>query len=74
MGTMHPSRPAVRFGAFELDSSAGELRKRGVKVKLQEQPLQVLQVLLEHPGEVVTREELHRKIWPADTFVDFDHA
>ena len=62
----------IRFGVFELDLFSGELRKRGVKVKLQEQPFQVLQILLERPGEVVTREELQKRIWPANTFVDFD--
>jgi len=66
------SREVIRFGVFELDLRAGELRKQGVRVKLQEQPLQVLQVLLEKPGEVVTREDLRQRIWPADTFVDFD--
>jgi TolB-like protein len=59
---------------FEADFRAGELRKRGVKVKLQEQPLQILQMLLEHPGDVVTRDELRNKIWPADTFVDFEQG
>ena len=63
---------AVRFGVFEVDFRAGELRKQGLKVKLQEQPFQVLLVLLERPGEVVTREELRQRIWPSDTFVDFD--
>src|SRR5882762_8121496 len=66
------SREVIRFGVFELDLRAGELRKQGVRVKLQEQPFQVLQVLLEKPGEVVTREDLCQRIWPADTFVDFD--
>jgi len=69
-----PSRITLRFSDFELDLRAGELRKQGVKVKLQEQPFQILQVLLEHPGELVTREELQRRIWSADTFVDFDHG
>ena len=64
----------ARFGLFELDLSAGELRKSGVKLRLQEQPLQVLALLLEHAGEVVTREELRNKLWPSDTFVDFDHS
>src|SRR5215469_14998943 len=64
----------VRFDCFEVDFRAGELRKQGVKIKLQEQPLQILAMLLEHPGEVVTREELRNKLWPADTFVDFDHG
>ncbi len=64
----------IRFGAFEVDVRAGELRRKGLKVKLQEQPFQVLAMLLEHVGEVVTREELHKKLWPADTTVDFDHG
>jgi TolB-like protein/DNA-binding winged helix-turn-helix (wHTH) protein/Flp pilus assembly protein TadD len=64
----------LRFGVFEADLRAGELRKYGLKVRLQEQPFQVLATLLEHPGEVVTREELQKKLWPADTFVDFDHG
>ena len=63
-----------RFGVFELDVRAGELRKNGMKLKLQEQPFQVLCALLEHPGELVTREELRNRLWPADTFVDFDHG
>ncbi len=64
----------LRFGLFELDLRAGELRKHGLAVRLQEQPFQLLAMLLEHPGEVVTREELQRRLWPADTFVDFDHG
>jgi len=64
----------VRFGTFEVDVPTGELRKNGIKLKLQEQPFQVLCILLEHPGEVVTREELRSRLWPADTFVDFDHS
>src|ERR1700675_4262766 len=64
----------LRFGVFELDLRAGELRKHGLRVRLQEQPLRVLGMLLEHSGEVVTREELQKHIWPADTFVDFDHG
>jgi len=64
----------ARFGIFELDLAAGELRKKGVKLRLQEQPLQVLTVLLERAGAIVTREELQRRLWPSDTFVDFDHS
>jgi TolB-like protein/DNA-binding winged helix-turn-helix (wHTH) protein/Tfp pilus assembly protein PilF len=67
-------RVRLRFGIFELDLRAGELRKHGLQVRLQEQPFQLLVMLLEHPGEVVTREELQKKLWPADTFVDFDHG
>ena len=68
------SSQTVRFGAFELDLRAGELRKQGVKIKLQEQPFQILSMLLEHSGQVVTREELRSNLWPSDTFVDFDHS
>jgi len=64
----------IRFGVFELDPQAGELRRNGSRVRLQEQPLQVLTVLLERPGEVVARDELQKRLWPADTFVDFDHS
>jgi TolB-like protein/DNA-binding winged helix-turn-helix (wHTH) protein/Flp pilus assembly protein TadD len=70
--TRPPGR--IRFGVFEVDLRAGELRRKGLKVKLQEQPFQVLAVLLEHVGEVVAREDLQKKLWPADTFVDFDHG
>ena len=62
-----------RFGPFELDSRSGELRKGGLRVRLQEKPLQILQLLLARPGEVLTREELRARLWP-DTFVDFDHG
>jgi DNA-binding winged helix-turn-helix (wHTH) protein len=62
-----------RFGVFELDLQAGQLHKHGLRVRLQEQPFQVLAMLIDHHGEVVTREELQKKLWPADTFVDFDH-
>src|SRR4029077_1590139 len=61
-----------RFGAFEVDLRSGELYKHGIRLKLQDQPFQVLTVLLEHSGEVVSREDLREKLWPADTFVDFD--
>ncbi len=64
----------IRFGVFEADLRAGELRKAGVRIKLQERPFQVLSILLQSPGEVVTRDELRTRIWPADTFVDFDHS
>ena len=68
------STRVARFGLFELDLSAGELRKSGVKLRLQGQPFQVLALLLERAGEVVTRDELQQKLWPSDTFVDFDHS
>jgi len=64
----------LRFGVFEVDLRSGELRKHGLKIKLQEKPFQVLATLLEHPGNVITREELRRKLWPEDTFVDFEHS
>lgn len=67
-------RSPVRFGLFELDLDAGELRRQGVKIKLQDQPFQVLAILLESPGEVVGREVLQKKLWPAETFVDFDRG
>jgi cholera toxin transcriptional activator len=63
-----------RFGVFEVDLAAGEVRKSGTKIRLQEQPFQVLVTLLENAGRVVTRDDLRQKIWPADTFVDFDHS
>jgi DNA-binding winged helix-turn-helix (wHTH) protein/TolB-like protein/Tfp pilus assembly protein PilF len=68
------SSPTIRFGCFEVDLQSGELRKKGLRIKLQEQPFQVLAMLLQHPGEVVTREDLHHRLWPADTFVDFDQG
>jgi len=67
-------RKAVRFGAFEVDLVSGELRKNGTRIRLQEQPFRVLAMLLERPGEMVSREDLHSKLWPGDTFVDFDHG
>ena len=73
MGT--PSIPqTIRFDVFEVDLRAGELRKHGVKIRLQEQPFQILQALLETPGQMVTREVLQKRVWPGDTFVDFDHG
>src|SRR5437870_5813417 len=66
--------PIVRFGIYEADLAAGELRKNGLKVKLQGKPFEIMTVLLEHAGEVVSREQLHKRLWPADTFVDFDHG
>ena len=73
---MHEASTPVRlrFGVFEVDLRAGELRKQGVRLRLQEQPFQVLAMLLERPGETVTRDELRSRLWPADTFVDFDHG
>jgi cholera toxin transcriptional activator len=74
MPPLNSSPRVVRFGVFEVDRAAGELRKSGVRIRLQEQPFQVLALLLDRPREVVTREELREKLWPADTFVDFDHS
>ena len=67
-------RELVRFGVFELDLRCGEMRRQGLRIRLQEQPFQVLAMLLERPGELVTREELRKKLWPADTFVDFERG
>ncbi len=64
----------LHFGVFDLDVRAGELRRSGVRVKLQEQPFRILAILLERPGEVVTREQLRQQLWPGDTFVDFEHS
>ncbi|HEY1658404.1 MAG TPA: winged helix-turn-helix domain-containing protein [Candidatus Sulfotelmatobacter sp.] len=63
-----------RFGLFEADTSTGQLRKAGVRLRLQEQPFQVLALFLERPGEVISREEIQKKLWPSGTFVDFDHS
>jgi DNA-binding winged helix-turn-helix (wHTH) protein len=69
-----PPMRFIRFGLFEADLQAGELRKNGLKIKLQEQPFRVLSLLLERAGEIVTREELRQKLWSTDTFVDFEHS
>ena len=74
MGPVVPSPRLIRFGVFELDLRSGELQKQGRKIRLEGQPVQILICLLENPGELVTREELHRKLWPADTFVNFEHG
>src|SRR5947199_1356832 len=74
MEDLRSARAPVRFGPFELDRDAEELRKNGIKIRLQEQPLQILEILLQHPGKVIAREELREKTWPSDTFVDFDHG
>jgi TolB-like protein/DNA-binding winged helix-turn-helix (wHTH) protein len=74
MANASNSVKVIRFGAFELDLQAGELRKSGLRIKLQQQPFQVLAALLERPGELVGKEELRRRLWPDDTFVDFDHG
>jgi DNA-binding winged helix-turn-helix (wHTH) protein len=69
-----PTRLVYRFATFEADPATGELRKAGVRLRLPEQPFRVLIMLLERPGELVTREDIRQKLWPADTFVDFDHG
>jgi DNA-binding winged helix-turn-helix (wHTH) protein len=74
MPAIEQQRAGFRFGVFELNPHARELRKNGVKLKLQDQPLQVLLILLEHPGEIVTREQIQKRLWPEDTYVDFDNA
>src|ERR1051325_1343735 len=74
MGPVAPSPRLIRFGVFELDLRSGELQKQGRKVRIEGQPVQILICLLQSPGELVTREELHRKLWPADTFVNFEHG
>jgi DNA-binding winged helix-turn-helix (wHTH) protein len=76
MTSLNRPKRILRFGVFEVDLQAGELHKNGLKVKVREQPFQVLTVLLEHPGEVevVTREELRQRLWPEDTFVDFERS
>ncbi len=74
MAVPQNQKRVAKFGVFELDLGAGELRKSGVKLRLQGQPFQVLALLLERAGEVVTREELQQKLWASDTFVDFDHS
>src|ERR1700719_4486990 len=74
MATPATTTRILHFGVFEVDLKAGELRKHGVRLRLPGKPFQVLSVLLETPGEIVTREELRSRLWPGDTFVDFDHG
>jgi TolB-like protein/DNA-binding winged helix-turn-helix (wHTH) protein/Tfp pilus assembly protein PilF len=74
MASADPKPRGYRFAAFELDVNTGELRKNGIKIKLQEQPLTVLRLLLDRQGELVTREEIRSTLWPVDTFVDFDRS
>ena len=72
--TVAPEDGQIRFGIFELDTKAGQLTRNGIRVRLSHQPLQVLSVLVERPGEVVSRKDLHKLLWSSDTFVDFDHG
>src|SRR5262245_47050607 len=74
MGTFAEQLRGYRFGVFEMDVRAGEIRKNGLRVKLQNQPFRVLAMLLEHSPDAVLREELRKDIWNGDTFVDFDHS
>ena len=73
---MTDPRPArrYRFGVFEADAATGELRRQGIRIKLNAQPFQVLLMLLERPGELLTREEISRELWPDGTFVDYEHG
>jgi DNA-binding winged helix-turn-helix (wHTH) protein len=74
-GTYTPDAGGLlHFGVFELDLDAGELRKAGSRIRVQKQPFEILRILVQRPGEVVTREELRTEIWSADTFVDFDNS
>ncbi|HEY2464759.1 MAG TPA: winged helix-turn-helix domain-containing protein, partial [Steroidobacteraceae bacterium] len=74
MQTTSSNNAILQFGVFQLDLKAGELHKAGVKVKLQDQPFRVLAVLVEHAGQLVTREELRQKVWPSNVYVDFDQG
>ena len=75
MATAAEASPEIlRFGVFELDRRSGELRKNGRKIRLEGQPLQILELLLASPNEVVTREEIQKALWEGDTFVDFEHS
>src|ERR1700757_3109218 len=74
MESLTHSHRILRFGVYEADLAAGELRKHGTRIKIQEQPFQILLVLLEHPCELVTRDLLREKLWANDTFVDFDRS
>ena len=69
-----PLASPIRFGVYEVDLVSEELRKSGLKIRLSGQPFQVLAMMLERPGQIVTREELQKKLWPDGTFVDFDHS
>jgi DNA-binding response OmpR family regulator len=76
MAPMEHLRPisVVRFGSYEVSFQAGELRKSGLRIRVQQQPMKLLEMLVEHPGEVVTREELRGRVWPNESFGDFDQA
>ena len=74
MATSKATSGVQHFGIYEFDSRTGELRKHGIRIRLEGQPLAILRMLLDRPGEVLTREELQKSLWPADTFVDFDQS
>jgi DNA-binding winged helix-turn-helix (wHTH) protein len=74
MGTTANTATTWRFGVFEFDASSGELRRAGIPIKLRDQSSRILVYLLEHAGQMVTREELRQYLWSSDTFVDFDHS
>ena len=74
MTTSSQARSVVRFATFEVDLNAGELRQRGGRVRIQEQPFRLLVALLEQPGETISRDQLRERLWPSDTFVDFEHS
>src|ERR1700691_862883 len=73
---MEPLQPnsVVRFGTYEVSLQSGEVRKAGLRIRVQQQPMKLLEILLEHPGEVVTREALRSRVWPSESFGDFDQA
>jgi Tol biopolymer transport system component/DNA-binding winged helix-turn-helix (wHTH) protein len=72
MEELTTAKRVIRFGLYEVDFESQELRKSGIKIKIQDQPFQILALLLERPGQIVTREEIHKRLWAGDTFVDFD--
>src|ERR1700734_4053768 len=74
MSNVDPTEPIIRFGAYDVDLRSGEVRKAGIRIKLQPKPFQVLSILLANPGTAITREELQHRLWAPDTFVDFDHG
>ena len=74
MNVSGPTWTRIRFGAFEMDRTSGELRKLGLRIKLQEQPLRILILMLDHAGEVIAREQLREHLWPGGTYVDFEHS
>jgi DNA-binding winged helix-turn-helix (wHTH) protein len=74
VGSVPANSHVRRFGAYEFDLRTGELRKQGMRIRLEGQPIAILTLLLDRPGELVTREELQKKLWPADTFVDFEQS